>query len=276
MFTKGYVLVLHGLNSTPEDMSSLIGELEKAGYSVSAPALPGVGGGIRLKGLKASDFVDAAFKEWNRLPSGKCKAIVGLSLGGMLGAMIASQNKDVDALVMLSPSTNPPRGIAGRLLPYLHWMKPWYSPLRESDFSNPELLRRLEKRYKGIDLRSEEGRAKVLEESKIPTAALVEVIKLQKEMLRALPKTVSPVLVMFGGKDDLVSVDDERKVCKALSERKGVREVIWKQNCSYRGETVRSAWAIWFRESSHCLPCGPERDAVAENIVNFLEVVSEQ
>lgn len=276
MFTKGYVLVLHGLNSTPGDMRSLTGALKFAGFAVHAPDLPGAGGGIRLKGLKAEDFIEAAFREWDRVDGSGCKAIVGLSLGGMLGALIASHYDDVSALVMLSPTTSPPGGFAGRLLPYLHWLKPWYSPFKEEDLSNPELLHRLEARYPGLDLKSEAGRARVLEESKIPTAALAAVVKLQKKMLQALPETKAPVLAMFGGADELVSRSDEERLCKALSQRKVVREVKWMSNCSFGGRNVPSAWTVWFERSPHCLPCGLDQEQVANTVVEFLEVVCEQ
>ncbi len=272
MFKKGAVLALHGLNSTPDDMSSLTDELESAGYAVTAPLLPGAGGGKRLKGVKASGFVDAAMREWNRLSGEGCKAIVGLSLGSMLGAIVASRYKDVGALVMLSPSTNPPGGLAGKLLPYLHWLKPWYSPFRERDLSNPELLRRLQTKYPEIDLGSKEGRDRVIEESRIPTAALVEVMRLQKEMLRALRKVEAPVLAMFGGGDNLVSGSDEERICGALSQRRDAKVVNWRTSCSYKGKSVPSAWAVWFRKSPHCLPCGPEQSHVAKTVVEFLEV----
>ncbi len=269
---NGYVLMLHGMNSTPDDMAHLRTRLEAAGYRVDAPSLPGVGGGIRLQGVTADRWLSAAEEAWNPPESSPCTAIVGLSLGGMLGAVLAARRpNEVNALAMLSPAARPPGGFMGRLLPLLHPLRKWIVSLREEDLADPETFRRIQARHPDVDLNDPAVREQVLLESRIPTRALVEMTKVQKLMLSSLAKTPVPVLLLFGGRDRLVSPKDEELLCCALARRPSPSDSAGE--CGCRGERVAGAAVKWFPESPHCLPCGPERDAVAESVIRFLEAV---
>ncbi len=268
---NGYVLMLHGMNSIPGDMAHLRERLESAGYRVDAPDLPGVGGGARLAGVTAEEWTSATESAWAPPDDSPCNAVVGLSLGGMLGAVLAARKPaEVHALIMLSPAARPPGGFLGRLLPLLHPLKKWLVTLRLEDLADPELFRRLQARYPDVDLNDPAVQERVLRESRIPTRALVEMMKVQKRMLSSLAEVRAPVLLLFGGRDRLVSARDEEILCCALGE--GAVDVLLSEGCRCRGERVAGAAVRWFPQSSHCLPCGPEREEVADSVIRFLKV----
>jgi carboxylesterase len=262
--------MLHGMNSTPDDMAHLRERLESAGYQVEAPGLPGVGGGAHLVGVAADDWLSAAEDAWAPPDGSSCNAVVGLSLGGMLGTVLAARKPaEVHALVLLSPAARPPGGFLGRLLPLLHPLKKWLVALRREDLADPETFRRLQARHPDLDLSDPAVQEKVLRESRIPTRALVEMMKVQKRMLSSLAEVRAPVLLLFGGRDGLVSPKDEEILCCALGRRRG--DFSFPGECECLGEKVAGTAVRWFPQSSHCLPCGPEREEVADSVIRFLE-----
>lgn len=124
------VLLVHGGGDTPQTMSHLAAELQRRGYSVVAPLLPGHG-----RTLAAFDEHDAdewyghVLKEFLRLRSRYgWVGVAGLSMGGALSVRLAAETGRVDALVLASPYLSmPPVGQVlartarfwGPLVPYV-------------------------------------------------------------------------------------------------------------------------------------------------------------
>jgi carboxylesterase len=99
------VLVLHGFTSVPGSMRTLAKRLAAQGHAVALPLLPGHG--ATVEALQASSY-----KEWLACATtnfealrATCErvAIVGLSMGATLGAALAVDRDDVDALVVINP-----------------------------------------------------------------------------------------------------------------------------------------------------------------------------
>ncbi|MEA4986558.1 MAG: PhoPQ-activated protein PqaA family protein [Anaerovorax sp.] len=87
MKKKG-VLIIHGFVGNPNEVSFLSERLEKQGYIISVPLLPGHGQGNKpLQKVKATEWINAVEKAYLELEkSCDCVFVVGFSMGGLLAA----------------------------------------------------------------------------------------------------------------------------------------------------------------------------------------------
>lgn len=111
--TRGGVLLVHGFTGTPHEVAGLAEPLAQAGYGVLGVRLPGHGA---APDGESNDWpawegaVDEAFAELQAVAPSAPKAVVGLSMGALLGLELARQRRaDVSALVALSPALTLPR-----------------------------------------------------------------------------------------------------------------------------------------------------------------------
>ncbi|MCX7653063.1 MAG: alpha/beta fold hydrolase [Fervidobacterium sp.] len=98
IFLKGGeigILLVHGYTGSPHDFAYMANELNKAGFTVSVPRLPG-------HGTCGEDFLKTNAKDWLRRAydayydlNGTCKEvyICGLSMGGIIALVMAAQLK---------------------------------------------------------------------------------------------------------------------------------------------------------------------------------------
>ena len=104
------VLVLHGFTGNPYSMRPLAQRCAEAGYSVELPRLPGHGTSMEdLVPRRWGDFVEVALASYDEL-AGRCDrvAVVGLSVGGGLTALIAEQRPTVAGCVFINPMLKGP------------------------------------------------------------------------------------------------------------------------------------------------------------------------
>ena len=104
------VLVLHGFTGNPYSMRPLAERIAEVGYSVELPRLPGHGTSLDdLVPRRWSDFVEVALNSYDEL-AGRCEkvAVVGLSVGGGLTAMIAEERPRVVGCVFINPMLKGP------------------------------------------------------------------------------------------------------------------------------------------------------------------------
>ena len=89
------VLIIHGYTGAPFEMSYLAERLNKAGFTVSVPRLPG-------HGTNGRDFLESGWKDWlracvdaylNLKAYYKTVYITGLSMGGVLTILLAAKFK---------------------------------------------------------------------------------------------------------------------------------------------------------------------------------------
>lgn len=104
------VLLVHGGGDTPQTMTHIAQALADAGYTVSAPLLPGHGRDLVSFDASGGDaWFDAVHAEFMALrQSHEWVGVVGLSMGGALSARLAADTQEVDALVLLSPYLSMP------------------------------------------------------------------------------------------------------------------------------------------------------------------------
>ena len=99
------VLVLHGFTGNPYSMRPLAQRCAEAGYRVELPRLPGHGTSLEdLVPRRWSDFVEVALRSYDDLAQ-RCDkvAVVGLSVGGGLTALIAEERDSVAGCVFINP-----------------------------------------------------------------------------------------------------------------------------------------------------------------------------
>src|ERR1700690_2819121 len=104
------VLVLHGFTGNPCSMRPLAQRCVDAGYSVELPRLPGHGTSIEdLVTRRWPDLVAVAVDAYDDLAQ-RCDkvAVVGLSVGGALTALIAEKRPDVVGCVFINPMLKGP------------------------------------------------------------------------------------------------------------------------------------------------------------------------
>lgn len=104
------VLILHGFTGNPYSMRPLAQRCAEVGYSVEVPRLPGHGTSLEdLVPRRWSDFVETALGAYDQLAE-RCDrvAVVGLSVGGALTALIAEERGDVAGCVLINPMLKGP------------------------------------------------------------------------------------------------------------------------------------------------------------------------
>src|SRR3954462_11528217 len=105
------VLLLHGFGDTPQTLALLARHLHKCGYSLYAPLLPGHGRDMAaFRRTGADDWIDAAREAFVQMRSRhEHVSIIGLSMGGALATIVASEQSDIPALVLIAPYVGMPR-----------------------------------------------------------------------------------------------------------------------------------------------------------------------
>ena len=108
------VLMLHGLCSSPLELSRLAKDLHSQGFSVFAPNIPNYSFGTECGTWPEwVEHVQKVF--WDLQKKYKTVSVVGLSMGATL-AMVLTQREQVSGLVLLSAA-----------LAYDGWAMPWYN-----------------------------------------------------------------------------------------------------------------------------------------------------
>jgi len=176
------VLVLHGFTSHPIlTMGPLPETLRKAGFKVAQPTHPGHGTRPEdLRGVRWQDWLQTARQAYLALP--EPRAVVGLSMGGLLAGWLAAEHKTA-ALVALAPALGFKNRLA-YLAPLLHPIKPWA--------------------YSTDPAEEARRRAKSPNYPNFPTSSLVQLIALQRRLPELLPKVTAPAWVLEAAQDDTV------------------------------------------------------------------------
>ena len=129
------VLLLHGFGDTPQTLSLLARRLKKSGYSVLAPLLPGHGRSMEsFAKSRANDWVIAAGDAFNDMRGRHDSvSIVGLSMGGALAVLLAAEQREIPALILIAPYLGMPRLL--RIAAATHWL--WGRLVGEVNARNP-------------------------------------------------------------------------------------------------------------------------------------------
>ena len=126
----GALLLLHGFGDTPQSLAPLAKHLYERGFAVHVPLLPGHGRTLRdFRASTEEQWVGEARRALDALRSRDERVgIVGLSMGGALAVLLASESSDLRALALIAPYLDPPQSVrvmaraapvADRMIPYM-------------------------------------------------------------------------------------------------------------------------------------------------------------
>lgn len=110
--TRDAVLLLHGFGDTPQTLTYLADALHDQGWNVHAPLLPGHGRSLHaFASSRATQWIGSAREALDYLLARYQRvALVGLSMGGAIAAILAAERERVVALALVAPYVElPPR-----------------------------------------------------------------------------------------------------------------------------------------------------------------------
>lgn len=230
-------LLLHGFTATPECMESLAAPLEEAGFLVKAPLLPGHGTHWKdLLQIRWEDWYEAvseSFQELQREADPVC--VAGLSLGGLLGLMLASQFP-VHRLALLATPVFFKGFLSRMILPIIA-----RTPLKD--------IYRYQRKWLGAAITDPWGKRHFKSYDEMPIASIWEIVRLQKTIRQRLPKITVPTLILHSPHDITAPYENMAFLEKQLGSK-----II---------QTVS------LERSNHVLTMDYEKNLVAKEVVDF-------
>lgn len=195
-------LVVHGFTASPQEVYGLGQHLASQGYTVIGPRLFGHATDVRdLHRARWPDWLHSVQDGYHMLRSQVDQIfLIGLSLGGVLSLILASQ-KPVDGVVAMStPFELPRQGL-------LKWIRPVLRPL---SLVVPQLAKGpLNFENESANLERVDYRARSLR-------AIIEVEGCCLYMQSRLPKVTAPTLLMHSRTDDFVPPESMLKIYEDL------------------------------------------------------------
>jgi carboxylesterase len=230
------VLILHGFGDTPQSIGALAARLHANGWTVRAPLLHGHGTSLRaFTGARADQWLSGARAALQELRSrAEHVAIIGQSMGGALGTILASEGR-VETLVLLAPYMALPRR-AARFAAVHRVVTPFVPYLRsrsESSILDPE------------------ARRMALGRGITTPRLLHELSVIVRLAWRAAPVIDVPTLVIHSRRDPRVTTADAESAFAAL------------------GSADKSL--LWVERSGHVISVDFDRDLVARHVMDWLE-----
>ncbi len=229
------ILLLHGFGDTPQTLRLLALALHAAGFDVRAPLLPG-------HGRSASDFMASRRREWLacareelRVMQRKFQAValIGLSMGGALAAILAAENPDTPALALLAPYLDMPA--THKVASATFWM--WGgNKIRKSN--SPGSIRDPAERVKNVGYGVYSGRL------------LYELWRLATTARKSLARIAAPTLIVQSRTDP--------RIATSIAER------------GYADLGSREKKLVWIEGTGHIITVDYGREQVFEEVRSWM------
>jgi carboxylesterase len=211
------VLFLHGFGDTPQTLGLLARRLRKSGYSVLAPLLPGHGRSMMsFRKSRARDWIAAANAAYIAMDARHDSvSVVGLSMGGALAVLLAAEQRDIPALVLIAPYLGMPRVL--RVAAATHWL--WGRLAGEVNARSPGSIRDPIEREKNLAYGTVTGRE------------LHELSAVVKRARKALTEIRAPTLIVQSREDPRISPDVAEFALKTLGSAK--KDLVWTEGAGH-------------------------------------------
>ena len=205
------MLLLHGFGDTPQTLHYLADALQSAGYSVRAPLLPGHGRTLEaFRATHAREWIAAARDAYAELSASFGPSpVVGLSMGGALGIVLAAETPTMPALALVAPYVSVPRRarFVARFHPLWEFVTPYFRSGGERSIHDP-----LE-------------RAQALGYGVLTPRLLFELSRVVRRVQVSLPRVRVPTLVIHGRDDERIPPDAAAREYARLGAAE--KELVW-------------------------------------------------
>jgi carboxylesterase len=198
------VLLIHGLTATTTEVRRLGRSLNRAGFSVSAPLLPGHGETpAALNRTRWQDWYDATQQAYQNL-AGRCARVVvgGESTGGLLALLLAARNPQIDGVLAYAPALLLPLSRLQVLT--LNLFAPFVPSLPKKHILE-------DKTWQGYKVN--------------PLKGILQLRKLQKVVREELGNIQQPLLLLQGRMDKTIDLRSAEAVYNAVGST--VKELHW-------------------------------------------------
>jgi len=232
--------MLHGFGDTPQTLNVLAHRIAEAGFRVRVALLPG-------HGRTPEEFFASTAAEWVRSARDAllelravCSsvAVVGLSMGGAIGVLLAAEFSDTAALVLLSPYVRMPFKLQLAAATNKLWGS-WAGTLRSR---HPESIRDPEEQRKNLGYGVTNGHA------------LGELARVVGWSRAALGQVSCPTLVVQSRKDPRIHPSVAIEALRLLRTPK--KKLVWVEggghiiSVDYGREKVFSETIAWLLANS--------------------------
>ena len=231
------VLLLHGLTGMPSEMRPLERRLARLGYAFDTPLLPGHGASHReLLATEWCDWLDGARRARDAL-SKRCDhvVVVGLSMGALLGTLLAAEDPQIRGLALLSPTLRYDGSsipATRRLLPLAHLLpalgRRCYWTERPPFGLRDERLQRIIARAVDAAERGESTRYGLF---RTYVGAIVELDRMVRAVRRNAARVRCPALVLHSRDDTVTSARNAEEMLGLLGS--AVKSIHWLTGCDH-------------------------------------------
>jgi carboxylesterase len=212
-------LVLHGFGDTPQSVAELAHALHADGWTVRVPLLPGHGRTVRDFAASGADaWIGCAREELAALHARHgTVAVVGQSMGGALGVLLAAESPSaVAALVLLAPYVTAPRTV--RAVGRAHLALGLVLPYVDSDGG-------------AASIHDPEARAQALGYGVVTPRLLRELGRIVDAAHAVLPRVLAPTRVLLSRRDNRVAAEAAERAATRLGGP--TNDVVWFEDCGH-------------------------------------------
>ena len=230
------MLLLHGFGDTPQTLRYLAEALHAKGYAVHVPLLPGHGRTLAEFGAtRAKQWIAAARTAYQGLTARHGPSpVVGLSMGGALGIILAAETPTMPALALIAPYVSMPR--RARFVARFHPIWSLFAPYFRSGGER--------------SIHDEAERARNRGYGVLTPGLLFELSRVVRRVQVSLPRVKSPTLVIHGLNDERIPPDAAAREYARL------------------GATEKRL--VWLDQGGHVLTVDHGRERVIDLVVEWL------
>lgn len=198
------ILMLHGFTATPHEVRKISSNLNRAGFSVAGPMIPGHGDnpGV-LNKTRWQDWYEGVEANCQDLLKNYQKVYVGgESMGGLLALLLAARNPGVAGALTYAPALQIPMSRMQAL--QLRIFAPFILGMPKKDLAENQT-------WQGYKIN--------------PLKSVIQLRALQKVVRKELANIHQPVLVLQGKKDDTIDLRSADLVIAGVSS--SIKELHW-------------------------------------------------
>lgn len=228
------VLCVHGFTGSPAEMRPLGEYLARRGYTVHSVLLPGHGRAAEdLKGHKWTQWTEAAHSALQSLGRTCAQVFVaGESMGGLIALHLATRYPDEVRGVISLATPSAIKDARAKLVRFARYFVPYYYPLKQADFSSPAVRESVAKRMReSLDLDDPIVVRQIKSSVRIPLDAIAELMALNEQVVKELPKFTRPVLFLQGRKDTTIAPNSMNLLCSLAGSKD--KQMMWLENSGH-------------------------------------------